>query len=225
MPLLEIAATSLEDALNAARGGADSIEISRDLSVGGLTPNVALVAEIVQRLRNDRLAIHVMVRPHPRSFVYDDDDIQQIRESVCAFKSLGVSSIVFGARDTSNHLDMKLIQHIKNEAAPIPLTVHRALDLSVEPERSIEQLAAIGIKRVLTAGPAKNAWDGRKALAGWIDRFGSSIEFVASGGLTGDQCNRMQAMTRAHVYHFGSAARSLEVVDTSKVSELRAILK
>ena len=46
MPRLEIAVTSLDDALQAQQGGADSIEISEDLSVGGLTPTFDLVRQI-----------------------------------------------------------------------------------------------------------------------------------------------------------------------------------
>src|SRR5436190_14312625 len=149
MPLLEIAATSVEDAINAARGGADSIEISRDLSVGGLTPDAVLVADIVRELRGQRVAIHIMVRPHARGFVYDDGDVVQICDSLRTFKTLGVSGLVFGACDRSGRLDINLIQRVRREAAPLMLTVHRAIDLSVEPERALEQLAAMGILRVL----------------------------------------------------------------------------
>jgi copper homeostasis protein CutC len=42
-PKLEIAVTSLQDALNAVAGGADSVEISHDLAAGGLTPARPLV--------------------------------------------------------------------------------------------------------------------------------------------------------------------------------------
>lgn len=220
MPLLEIAATSLEDALNAANGGADSIEISRDLTAGGLTPDAGLVAAITQQFRS-QLAIHIMVRPHARSFVYDSAGLAQIRESIQLFKTLGVHSIVFGACDASSRLDTELIQRIQHEAAPLPLTVHRALDQSFEPERALEKLAVMGITRVLTAGPAPNAWDGREALGRWVARFAGKIEFVASGGLRLDQIPQMRVATNAQVFHFGSAARTNDVIDVLKVRALK----
>jgi len=78
---------------------------------------------------------------------------------------------------------------------------------------------------VLTAGPAKNAWDGRAGLERWVARFGKQIEFVASGGLTLQQLPQLQHTTRAHAYHVGSAARTNGVVDVEKVRALKAMLR
>ena len=46
MPLLEVIACSVADAVEAEKGGAKRLEIVRDLGRGGLTPPLELVAQI-----------------------------------------------------------------------------------------------------------------------------------------------------------------------------------
>ena len=221
MPLLEIAVTTLEDARHALEGGADSIEVSEMLEQGGLTPNFDLVKSI---LREVRLDVHVMVRPHSKSFQYDRPDIETILRDAKRFSELSVKSIVFGAQDVQQRLDFSLIERVMSAASPVPLTIHRALDLSAEPEASLDALAALGIRRVLTAGPAEDAWRGREGLARWVKRYESKISFVVSGGLNLNQFSELAAQVRAPEYHFGSAARTAGIVEVSKVRELRTAL-
>lgn len=220
MPQLEIAALSLEDAVAAQRGGADSIEISRDLSVGGLTPDFDLVRRARDAVQID---IHVMIRPHARSFVYAEREIDSIVEDASVLTQTGITGIVFGALTPDRHLDLALIRQVAEVAAPLPVTVHRALDESAEPERALEKLVGI-VPRVLTAGPAPTAWEGRAALAQWTHTFGDQFRFVISGGLKPEHLPDMLATVQAHAYHFGGAARTSGVVDVDKVRTLRTLL-
>jgi copper homeostasis protein len=180
MPQLEIAALSLEDGIAAQDGGADSIEISRDLSVGGLTPDFDLVRRTRDALRID---IHVMVRPHARDFCYTEREFDTILEDARALAQTGITGVVFG----------------KGVLGVVP--------------------------RVLTAGPAPTAWEGRHALAQWIRLYGDRLTFVVSGGLKLEQLPEMLATVNAHAYHFGGAARASNRVDADKVRALRAIVK
>jgi copper homeostasis protein CutC len=58
-PVLEVIVTSLDDAIEAERGGATRLEVVRDLDRGGLTPSLGLVHDIVAAVR---IPIRVMVR-------------------------------------------------------------------------------------------------------------------------------------------------------------------
>ena len=58
-PLLEVIVQTLADAREAARGGADRLEVVRALEDGGLTPPLALVQEIAAEVS---LPLRVMVR-------------------------------------------------------------------------------------------------------------------------------------------------------------------
>ncbi len=221
MPKLEIAALTVEDALAAQIGGADSIEISRDLSVGGLTPNF----ELVERARDAvQIAIQVMIRPHARDFLYTDAEIETILNHARRLSRTGVNGVVFGAVTPERRLDLGLIAQVAEAAAPLPVTVHRALDQSLEPERALEGLIGIA-PRVLTAGPAPTAWEGREALAQWIRAYGDRLAFVVSGGLKLEQLPEILNRVRPHELSIGSAARAGDAVNTAKVRALAAAVK
>ncbi|MBZ5592386.1 MAG: hypothetical protein LAP39_09125 [Acidobacteriia bacterium] len=62
VPLLEVIACSVADAVAAERGGAGRLEIVRALEAGGLTPLLSLVKEIVAAVS---IPVRVMLRENP----------------------------------------------------------------------------------------------------------------------------------------------------------------
>lgn len=221
MPQLEIAVTSLEDALRAVEGGADSVEVLRDLPNGGLTPSLDLARGI---LASVSIPVNVIVRPHARGFHYSAEDIDLILDDVRQLAGLGVASIVFGAVTAENNLDIALIRQVSEAAAPVPVTVHRALDGSATPDISLSALIGI-VPRILTSGPAPNAWEGREVTRAWVERYRQHFQFVLSGGIRLEQLSELATITRAQAYHIGGAARSGDVVDVDKVRRLREALR
>lgn len=217
MPLLEIAVTSLEDAQNAVAGGANSIELSQDLSVGGVTPPMKLARIVRDALLKTRL--YVLLRPHAHGFVYDRQEAEQMLAQIEILKDIGVDGIVFGALDEYGDLDIDLMKTIAQAAAPLPITLHRALDVCRSPEPALTEMVGVA-KRVLTAGPAATAWEGRAVVRQWIERYGEHFSFVSAGSLRLDQLMTLIPLLRAHEYHFGSAARTDGVVDADKVNWL-----
>jgi copper homeostasis protein len=218
--MLEIAVTSFEDAIHAQEGGADSIEISINLVVGGLTPPLDLVRRVRDAVSLD---VHVIVRPHARDFVYTPVEIEQILHDTRALAKIGIDSVVFGAQSPDGRLNIDLIKEVKQAADSVSITVHRAIDESVEPEAALEALKPV-VTRILTSGPAPNTWDGRDGLRRWVADFGDDFSFVASGGLKADFLSDYITYVRAQEYHFGGAARTDEKVDSAKVQQLREII-
>ena len=221
MPKLEIAIETLEHALAAQQGGADSIEISRDLHLDGLTPDLDLVRRIRSAMQ---LNVHVIIRPHARDFVYNAGEVEQILDDARKLAQMGINGVVFGALTAENRLDLALIERVAQAAAPLPITVHRALDFSREPEQALAGLTGIA-PRVLTGGPASTAWEARNTLANWVSRFGDKIEFVVAGSLKLEQLAELRRLVHAPAYHFGSAARSGTFVDVAKVRALGTALR
>lgn len=217
---LEIAATSFEDAMNAVEGGTESIEVSRDLPNGGLTPSVDVVRAI---LASVNIPVHVIVRPHARDFCYTEAEIAEILHDARLFAQMGAASIVFGAVTADNHLDITLIQRVTQAAAPTPVTVHRALDGCADPDSALRALTGL-VPRILTSGPAPNAWDGRAVTRRWVEQYGRHFQFVLSGGVRLEQLAELTTI-RAHVYHIGGAARADDRVDPAKVRRLRDALR
>jgi copper homeostasis protein len=221
MPQLEIAVTSLQDVLRAVEGGADSVEVLRDLPNGGLTPPRELVRGILSSLS---IPVNVIVRPHARSFRYSLEDVETILRDAQHFAELGAASIVFGAVAADNHLDVTLIRRLAEAVSPTPVTVHRALDDSAAPEVSLRALIGL-VPRILTSGPAPNAWEGRDLTRKWVEQYGQHFQFVLSGGIRLEQLAELAATTHAQAFHIGGAARSGDAVDVEKVRRLREALR
>lgn len=218
--MLEIAVTSHEDAIVAEQGSADSIEISQNLTAGGLTPPL----DLVRRTRATvSLDIHVIVRPHARDFIYTPTEVAQILHDTEALAKIGINGIVFGAHTADGKLDIALIEQVKQAANGLPITVHRALDSCANPESALEALKGV-VPRVLTSGPAANAWAGRDGLRRWVADFGDHFSFVASGGLKMADLTAYMAQVSVQEYHFGGAARTDNWVDAVKVRQLRQIV-
>jgi len=220
MPKLEIAITSLEDAIHAQAGGADSVEISHDLSVGGLTPSLDLVRAIRDAVSID---IHVIVRPHARDFVYTPDEISLILEQTESISQIGINGLVFGALMPDKSIDIATTQKVVDAARKLPITFHRALDESRDAEAGVRALVGI-VPRILTSGPAPTAWEGRESLRSWVQNYGQQLRFVAAGSLKAEHLTEFAAYVHAPEYHFGSAAKIDEVVSVEKVKRLREIL-
>ncbi len=65
--LLEIAVATIEAAAAAERGGADRIELSGELSVGGVTPDCEVLRAVRKQIH---IPIFAMIRPRAGDFVY-----------------------------------------------------------------------------------------------------------------------------------------------------------
>ena len=220
MPKLEIAITSLEDAVHAQEGGADSVEISHDLSVGGLTPSLELVRAIRDAVS---INIHVIVRPHARDFVYTPDEIDVILEQTESISQIGITGLVFGALRADKFVDIPTTEKVVQVAGHLPVTFHRALDESRDAESGVRAVIGI-VPRILTSGPAPTAWEGRQALRQWVQNYGQHFRFVAAGSLKAEHLAEFAAYVGAPEYHFGSAAKIGDVVNVEKVKRLREIL-
>jgi copper homeostasis protein len=220
IPTLEVAAVSVEDARAAQAGGADSLELLRDLPRGGLTPPL----ELVQAVRESvTIPVHVMLRPHDSGFVYTRREIDVMLATLERWKLLGIDGVVFGVQTAGGCVDVALMREVAALAVPVPVTLHRALDFSTEPEKALAALAGV-VPRVLTAGPAPTAWEGRAVVRQWMARFGTQFRFVSSGGLTLGQLAQFTAEVGTAEAHVGGAARTHDAVDSLKVRALKAAL-
>src|SRR3712207_462978 len=72
---LEVIASNVTEALEAQAGGAHSIELCVDLTVGGLTPPLDVARAVRDAVSID---VNMMIRPHAESFYYSPHDIDLI---------------------------------------------------------------------------------------------------------------------------------------------------
>lgn len=216
MTTLEVITSTLADAISAEAGGAASAEICVDLVADGLTPPLSLVQSIRDAVELD---LNVMVRPHNNGFVYSAADRDLIFNTIAAFKPLGIQTMVFGAHLQDGRLDLDLIREVAQAAAPVPLTLHRALERATNPDEGLQNLIGV-VDRVLTSGPAANAPDGMIGLLEWVNYYGLNYRFAAAGGIRKEHVQEIARTTGVDQVHVGTASLTNGVVDADKVREL-----
>ena len=87
VPLIEACCDSVHTARAAQQYGAGRVELCGP-GDGGTTPSLGLIARCREELT---IPLHVMIRPHTRSFVYDEDDLDVMCNDIITARSLGVS--------------------------------------------------------------------------------------------------------------------------------------
>ena len=89
---LEIAVATPDEAVCAVGAGADRLELSAGLEVGGLTPSLGVfrrARELVQ------VPIWVLLRPRAGGFVYSDREAASILDDAATFLAAGADGLVF----------------------------------------------------------------------------------------------------------------------------------
>lgn len=162
--------------------GADRIELCSCLEVGGLTPSAATVERAIALADGWAGFVHVLIRPRPGDFVYDDDELAtMLRDVECACKE-GVAGVVIGALTEGGTIDLDKVAALRDAAAGRQVTFHRAIDVVADPRREVARLADGGLTRVLTSGGAARVRDGVTLIGDLAKSEG--IEVMAGGGLT-----------------------------------------
>jgi copper homeostasis protein len=213
MPVIvEAAVESLDDALAAAAGGADRLELCANLDAGGTTPSAALITAVRERVE---LPLLVMIRPREGDFVYSDDELSRMYEDVAMARSLGAAGVVLGVLDTFDRLDLERTAALVEAAEGIPVTFPRALDQVARRVVSIDALAALGVARVLTSGGAETASEGTDELRAMVQRAGGRLDIVAGGGVRANNAREIverTGVTELHARCAGDSARIRGIV-------------
>ena len=188
--------SSLEDAVEAARGGADRLEVVRDLSRDGLTPSVDLVRRIQRAVP---LPLRVMVRESDGFTCTSDEERRRLVEQAAMFNALSVEGIVIGwTRD--GRVDQETLDSVLNAAPALQATFHRAFDSLPDPEAALRLLKRTGqIDRVLTGAARAPGACGAQSCSSTLDgqnRTSSSYRAEASTRTRSAHSPRAEASPR-----------------------------
>ncbi|MCM3784239.1 copper homeostasis protein CutC [Neobacillus mesonae] len=204
--LLEIIATTVDDAIMAEKNGAERLELITAITEGGLTPGIGLVSQVVKAVS---IPVHVMVRPHSRSFVYSKTDVETMTAEIQAIRETGAAGVVFGALTPDGKIDEETIGKLLKWTGSMQVTFHRAFD---ELEDQFEGLRTLmkypQVTRVLTSGgpgPAPQAIPQIRRLVEWTE--GSHLRILAGNGLKREMIRDFINQTGVTEVHFGSAVR------------------
>jgi copper homeostasis protein len=180
--LVEGCVETIDECLNAKRGGARRLELCDRLDVGGTTPSAALIDEVHARVG---LPIMAMVRPRGGSFVHTASELDQMRRDLDMVLTKDVAGVVIGVLDDNNRVDTRRMSEFVRLAGDTPVTFHKAFDLIDDLPAALNDLIACGVKRLLTSGGAPTAAEGIDALAMLVERSAGRVEIMAGGKVRG----------------------------------------
>ena len=181
MPVLvEACVDSVLSAVAAERGGAGRLELCDALFDGGTTPSAGMISAVKAAVR---IPVFVIVRPRGGGFVYSFEELAVMRLDVEAARMLGADGIVVGVLTKDGKVDADQLHALVAAAKGLPVTFHRAFDLTRDREQALETLLRCGVTRVLTSGGAPTALEGVEAIAALVRRGAGQITVMAGGGV------------------------------------------
>lgn len=178
--VIEVCVDSVESALAAKAGGADRLELCANLIIGGTTPTLSLF-DAVRAATG--LPVNVLIRPRFGDFLYTPAEHDIMCREVEAFAVRGANAVVIGALRADGSLDEAGMRALIAAAGQCRITLHRAIDVSRDPEETLERAIALGVDTVLTSGGKASAWQGRETIARLLDRAGDRAQILVGGGV------------------------------------------
>ncbi len=203
---IEIIATTLDQALQAEKFGADRIELVTAMLETGLTPSLGLIKQVKEKVK---IPMVVMIRPHSKSFVYSENDLETMVNDIKIIEPLGVDSFVLGVLDENNNIDEKSLQYLLSNIKNTPVAFHKAFDEVSDYKKSIDLLKKYPqIDRILTTF-------GSKDLKKDISKIKEHLEYAKSvnmnillgGGINIENVKSLVSDLHVRQIHIGSAAR------------------
>lgn len=204
---IEICTASVESVIAAENGGADRVELCSDLFEGGLTPGIGTFFLAKERTS---IPINVMIRPRGGDFCYSDTEFEVMMREARFFKEAGAASLVFGILTPDGEIDMERSAKLIEIARPLPVTFHRAFDMTRNAFRSLDNLISLGVERVLTSGLESSALEGAYTLKSLVEKAEDKIIVMPGAGINERNFSRLHGIVHAKEYHMGlsSAVKS-----------------
>lgn len=167
MPTLEVPLDSLDAALLAAPF-ADRLELCDDLPSEGWTPTPSLIRAVCERIDTSRTSIVSMIRPRSANlsphldvaaFTTTPRILADALREIEASAKAGAHSVAIGLLTPDGFVDMEACARMRDVAREHGLIVAflRTFDLLSDRARGMDDITALGMTRVVTAGVL--GWD------------------------------------------------------------------
>ena len=233
---LEICCASVADVEAALRGGADRVELCMALTAEGVTPSVGLISAALSRA--GRMSVTVLIRAREGDFVYSEAEVAVMVSDIEYARQCGADGVTVGALTEGGAVDMEAMRRFVAAAGDMEVTFHRAFDVCADQSEALEQLVALGCKRVLTSGDGPTASAGIDALARLVAQAGGRIQVMPGGGVRPANIAALSEATGACEFHSSARGASANVaaadslfggrpagVDAAIVSAMRRALR
>ena len=184
--LLEVCADSVCSAVNAARGGADRIELCSALPLGGLSPDEDLFCMV-----RERVDIPVRVL---------------LCRQASRFAGLGADGIVIGMLNPDGTLDAERMSALMACGDGCGVTLHRAFDVCRDAHEALRTAKKLGVDTILTSGQQARCADGTPLLRELVSESGEGLRILIGGGVNADVIRALAPQTGADAFHLSAKA-------------------
>lgn len=211
---IELCAATLKAIRMARKHNFDRIELCQNLEQGGMTPSPGMIEYALAM----GLETHVLIRPRPGGFFYDQDEIEIMLRDIRECKAIGAHGIVVGIYGEDGWIDRSALEKMKNQAGGMQITFHRAFDDLVRFEKGMDKLIDLEFNRILTSGLARNVDLGFENLKRMKTYAEGRIEIMSGGGVNASNAARLKNELQPDAIHF-SATKKTELDEGSKFDE------
>ncbi|QQS48769.1 MAG: copper homeostasis protein CutC [Acidobacteriota bacterium] len=229
-PILEVIACSVEDAVAAEQGGADRLELISHFELGGLTPSINMIVEVLSAVS---IPVRVMLRHIEDFFVADEKMRESLLATARSFDELRIDGLVFGFLKNVNgrtEIDHRLVKDILVAAPNVRATFHRAFELLPDPLRAIAELKRHSrIDLILTSGGPDPWAEKVERYEAWEQAARPEIGILAGGGIDLEAVSILRRATSIRQYHAGTVVRRDKLlegpVEAGRVRQLVELLE
>ena len=202
---LELCSASTEAVDLAKELAFDRIELCQNLEQGGMTPSPGFIDYALSK----GVETHVLIRPRSGGFRYTPEEIDMVLHDVEHCQTMGVHGIVVGILDQSDQICKNSLNEIMALSGNMDVTFHRAFDDTYEYDKSLDVLINAGVKRVLTAGLARNVELGMSVLKRMNDHANGRIEIMTGGGVNISNILKLKNEVEPSAIHFSGTNKTI----------------
>lgn len=236
MRRLEVCCGNLASVRAAVEGGADRVELCRDLELDGLTPSREMIREAVGLCRPAGVRVHVLIRLRAGNFVYADAEVAQMADDIRMALCEGADGVVIGALTPGGDVDLAACRRwmdayrVDDGGLRCNVTFHRAFDVCRDPFMALGQIHQLGCNRILTSGQQPTAEQGIPLLRELVARAhqltaqtGHDLSILCGAGVNTENALPILNATGATEIH-GSLRTGL-VSDVVKIRKITSLLQ
>ncbi|PFE03315.1 copper homeostasis protein [Bacillus cereus] len=203
--MLEVIATCLEDVKQIEKAGGNRIELISAYTEGGLTPSYAFIKKAVKAVN---IPIHVMIRPHAKSFIYTAEEIKMMKEDIRVAQELGAAGVVLGVLNEQNQIDEEKLADLLSVVDGMNVTFHRAIDEMADLVGAVQTLRNFEkITHILTSGGQGGIVENIPVLHEMQRVSQGDVQLIAGSGVTKENIQRVLNETGISEAHIGTAVR------------------
>lgn len=199
--MLEICIDGVASAKAARTGGADRVELCANLPEGGTTPSAGMIRAVRNAFSG---GLMVIIRPRGYDFLYSEDEMEVMLHDIRTARDLGADGVVIGCLTPDGRVDRERCARLAEAAGPLDLTFHRAFDMARDLPEALEDIAGLGIRRILSSGGKADVPAGAEVLADLVKRAAGRVSLMPGGGVTEDNLADIVRATGVREIHLSA---------------------